>query len=421
MDGKNIIKNYEEAFQKLSSSDVPESWYEDESTNTIGLIWHFTDINNMANVLSYMQVKSKNLAIKDELVKNDNASEKINSTLTKPWVHDYARFYFHPKTPTQYRNEGIYEKHLVGEVFNKRLLNKNGEIWTEKPAHLPVPVFICFSLKKALNKGGFITKRSLAGEAIPNDVTQILDTNLENFKKNVLNIYCETGSRNYEKQTEFIIKNSLDFEPDDIIKIIVRSEAEKLALLTMLEEHNAKLFSNKKQHQKIDIAKYINKIVVDNAAFFNDAGSLIMVDKKPKGDNLYSKQLKGVKLENSQILTDDYTYDKKMSDNNEVAHVKVVNLKRQIIKVTDINNEKKTVGVFHSPDWILNTQKWRNIRYYSNIYYHHKYFQLWRKVDEDIWHIKNSNQLANLDEKSSQVLKKIEESYHIQYEANVNQ
>ncbi|MFR0771786.1 MAG: hypothetical protein ACLSH6_08100 [Limosilactobacillus pontis] len=24
-------------------------------------------------------------------------------------VHDYARFYLRPKTPTQYRNEGIYQ------------------------------------------------------------------------------------------------------------------------------------------------------------------------------------------------------------------------------------------------------------------------------------------------------------------------
>lgn len=425
---KNITENYEKAFQNLSNSHeennnhVPESWYKDEATNTVGLIWHFTDINNMANILSYMQIKAKNLAIKDGLVENDNASEKINSKLTKPWVHDYARFYFRPKTPTQYRNEGIFEKHLAGESINHRLLNKKGKIWTDdKPAHLPVPVFICFSLKKALNKGGFITKQSLAGRNTPNNISQILDMNLENFKNNVLHIYRERGSENCEKQTEFIIKNSLNFEPNDIIKIIVRSEAEKLALLTMLEEHNAKLFSDKEQHQKIDIAKYINKIIVDDTVFFNDAGRLIMVNEKPKGENLYSKLLKDINPKNSQILINNYVYDKKISDSDEVAHVTVDNLKRQIIKVTDINNEEKTVGIFHDPDWILNTQKWRNIRYYSNIYYHKKYLQLWRKIDEDFWHIKNTDRLADLDEKSSQILKKVEESYHIQYEEKIDQ
>ena len=131
--------------------------------------------------------------------------------------------------------------------------------------------------------------------------------------------------------------------------------------------------------------------------------------------------LKYINPKNSKILINNYVYDKKISDSDEVAHVTVDNLKRQIIKVTDINNEEKTVGIFHDPDWILNTQKWRNIRYYSNIYYHKKYLQLWRKIDEDFWHIKNTDRLADLDEKSSQILKKVEESYHIQYEEKVDQ
>lgn len=47
--------------------------------------------------------------------------------------------------------------------------------------------------------------------------------------------------------------------------------------------------------------------------------------------------------------------------------------------------------------------------------------QLWRKIDEDFWHIKNTDRLADLDEKSSQILKKVEESYHIQYEEKIDQ
>ena len=78
------------------------------------------------------------------------------------------------------------------------------------------------------------------------------------------------------------------------------------------------------------------------------------------------------------------------------------------------------MGVFHNPDWILNTQKWRNRRYYSDIYYNYNYLQLWRNVNEDCWYMKN-DQPIHLDEKSEQILKQVEESYHVEYRKDVNE
>lgn len=78
---------------------------------------------------------------------------------TKPWVHDYARFYLRPKAPTQYRNEGIYQYYGDQPDFKalpKSLVNRaQTGFWTDgRPAHLPVPVFIGFSLRKFLQQGG---------------------------------------------------------------------------------------------------------------------------------------------------------------------------------------------------------------------------------------------------------------------------
>lgn len=390
MNVSEIDDNYKDAFRILSNSDVPKNWYMDEATNTEGLIWHFTDINNMANILSFMQIQSKNFAQQNNLIKNDNAAKKVNDELTKHWVHDYARFYLHPKTPTQYRNEGIFEYSAFNKLLNSRLL-ANGQLWTDRPAHLPVPVFICFSLKDSLEKGGFITKRSLAGRSVSDDMSQMVDKNLDNFRKNVLKIYGDKSARNCEKQTEFIIKDSLSFNPNSIIKIIVRSDAEKLALLTLLEEHNAQYFSSKEQHQRIDIIKYIDKIVVDESVFFNDAGKLIMIDGCPKEKNLYLKKLDKIKFENVKIESNKIEYDKIIND-SMIGHVRIAKLKKEVVKVLDINSEEKVVGVFHNPDWILTTQNWKNKRYYSNIYYNYKYFQLWRANGQNYWHLKN-NQL----------------------------
>lgn len=144
-----VLNNYNEAYKKLSNNYLQvldKTWYMDERNDVKGLIWHFTDINNMANILSYLRIESKNYSKQDKLAINDNASSKVNETLTKSWVHDYARFYFRPKTPTQYRNEGIFGRN--GHL-NRRLENNVGEIW-EKSQQQFMQRFIVMMLERSL-------------------------------------------------------------------------------------------------------------------------------------------------------------------------------------------------------------------------------------------------------------------------------
>ncbi|MEY8737062.1 DarT ssDNA thymidine ADP-ribosyltransferase family protein [Lactobacillus sp. AN1001] len=152
----NEIK-YSSIFDRLKNTDTPKSWYTTKSLNkeVKGIMWHFTDINNVVNILSSLKVMSKNQAVNEKKMLNDNASEVVNNTYTHAWVHDYARFYLRPKTPTQYRNEGIYPLSAINhqEKF-WRLFGKDNQLWTESPvAHLPIPVFIGFELKTALQRG----------------------------------------------------------------------------------------------------------------------------------------------------------------------------------------------------------------------------------------------------------------------------
>lgn len=415
------LKNYRDAFEILSNSqkNVDKSWYMDISKkgNTTGLIWHFTDINNMANILSFSKIGSKNYCRTNNLSVNDNASTLVNESLTKKWVHDYARFYLRPKTPTQYRNEGIFGE--TGEK-NKRLL-RNGELWVKRPAHLPVPIFITFSLKHFLELGGFVTKRSLAGSSISENFIDEIDKDLSSLKQNITDIYDNYNSKNYIKQTEFIMKDYLKFSPGDIKKIYVRTEIEKLSLLTMLSEHNAKLFSKKEQHEEIDIDKYKDKIVVKPDLFFHDAGMLVTKKNvQPTSHTMYPKCL--IKVENNDKINkpSTYTYTKKWNSGKSkgVSNVTVNNLKRTEVFVNDINNEKKLVGVFHDPDWILDVNKWSkgdNNRYYSKIYHNNKYFTIYRKVGENDWYCKGKDDqpIDFLKPEEKEILKQVEESYSI--------
>lgn len=115
--------------------------------NITKFAFHFTDINNASSILNRGKLLSRNRAIEQGLMINDNASTDV-IVGTDEEVHDFARFYFRPKTPTQYYNEGIHS------------LN---EIHSELNAHCPVPVFFLFDINKLLEKDDvYFTHESLA-------------------------------------------------------------------------------------------------------------------------------------------------------------------------------------------------------------------------------------------------------------------
>ena len=412
--------NFRTAYSKISDS-VPKSWYIDEATQTRGIIWHFTDINNMANILSYKKITSKNYGTEQNIIRNNNAYAQVNDNRTQSWVHDYARFYFRPKTPTQYRNEGIYQYN--GDDLNnpkfelpRRLLNSNGDIWTKdyttnqisRPAHLPIPIFIGFSLDFALKKGGIVTKHSLAGSKniIPEDS---FDINLDEFVKNINIIYDKSNNINKRiRHTEFIMKDYLDFEPEDIVKIVTRTEAEKLALLTLLAEHNMQLFSTKEQH--IDLYQYAKKIIIDPSFFYDDVGALSL---KETNNIIVFRLNDEIDSSNVRIHVSNPIRFKKIVDHGEIIlNITIEKQKRYEFRVVDINKEEKNVGVIHDPFWILSTDYWNNSRYYSEIYLNNNYYKIYRKRGSNVWYDDRTKQEINfLNDKAKLQLREVEESY----------
>ena len=216
-----------------------------------------------------------------------------------------------------------------------------------------------------------------------------------------------------------MVKNYMSFIPDDIVNIFVRTEIEKLALLTMLAEHNAKYFDKKDQHKKIDIKNYVDKIIVNPTIFFNDAGKLESIDKTPNIMEMYPKSISSEILkEDIKVINKPFMYIKRYKD--KIFRVYNSELRRIIFKVIDINGEQKTVGVFHQPDWILATAKWTNkkykkiSKYYSKLYYNHEYFDVYRNVNEEKWYLTSNNMPLNLKPEEKEILKKVEENATIE-------
>jgi hypothetical protein len=69
-------------------------------------LFHITSVSNAASVLASGRLLSRSEALRLGVMQSDNASRAVIEQ-TDPTVHQLVRFYFRPRTPTFYNNEGI--------------------------------------------------------------------------------------------------------------------------------------------------------------------------------------------------------------------------------------------------------------------------------------------------------------------------
>lgn len=180
-------------------------------------VYHYTDINNAINILEDGKIYSRNKAVNRMI--NENAGLEILNH-TEDEIFDYVRFYFRPKTPTQYRNEGFIPQDC------KQYNNSN----------VPVPIFFVFEAKDmlAMEKTKF-SEIALAntGSHLTNDIN---DFRKFDFRK----IYSGGGYKGENltpyRRAELVIPDECDLR--FLKHIWCRSSAEYASLRTMLKERN---------------------------------------------------------------------------------------------------------------------------------------------------------------------------------------
>lgn len=184
------------------------------------MVYHFTDVHNAAKIIAAGRLYSRAEADRLGIRFMDAASQSVISN-TNPAHKQFARLYFRPLTPTQYRNEGIRP---VGDRWNN--------------AHCPVPVFLCFQARHVLGL----------------DETEFSDGNmgsghvshggtLEFFKKIPFEYVFHNGSYSpdlgdiikFHRHAEILVPGSLVTDPRTTM-VVCRSAAERLTLLHMLPE-----------------------------------------------------------------------------------------------------------------------------------------------------------------------------------------
>lgn len=96
-------------------------------------LFHFADLQNVVSILTSGELLSRGAVAARHPDFSDSASPEIIEQTDEHWKH-YVRFYFRPRTPTLYRNEG----------FRPRERRPLGG------AHCPAPVFLLFDLEEVI-------------------------------------------------------------------------------------------------------------------------------------------------------------------------------------------------------------------------------------------------------------------------------
>ena len=201
------------------------SWWPD-------YVFHFTEIRNAVQILEDERLYSRNQIEARKLTYFDAASPSIISHSSEH-VKDYVRFYFRPKTPTQYRMEGI-------RPDSKRWIDSDGN-----PAHCPVPIFFLFDAPALLAREDCeYTDGNFASDTATKGNTAEFFCNLPFSQIYHTGAYDKTDPANWQishrRCAEVLIPNELDLT--HLRAIACRSVAEKETLLSLLPSRLHKKF-----------------------------------------------------------------------------------------------------------------------------------------------------------------------------------
>ncbi len=164
--------------------------------------YHFTHMENAVKIIRTMKLQSRNLADG-----NFSNSAGTNVHRTKK-AHKFARFYFTPKSPTQFYNE------CLGKDKGNKYYSKALELGLPK---CPLPVFFIFDIEEILSvmpdkcyySNGNMQKDSSKYFKITENPDQI----------KAKEIYIDSDNTFNERQQEFLVEEELDFSKLNDVQI----------------------------------------------------------------------------------------------------------------------------------------------------------------------------------------------------------
>jgi hypothetical protein len=179
-----------------------------------GYIYHFTHVENAASIIQSEQLRARNYC---QTFRDSAGTTLIHNTGND--VKDFARFYYRPKTPTQWHNEGLGKRR--GDIY----------------ALCPVPIFFRFDLRRVLatqgRRCGSSNGNLAASGSHYGNSTAFLEQcfDFDNVYSSLLQVGKHTFLR--ASQQEFIVHQQLCLDQLSLedITIICRTAQDKQTLL----------------------------------------------------------------------------------------------------------------------------------------------------------------------------------------------
>ncbi|MBR0093185.1 MAG: DUF4433 domain-containing protein [Lachnospiraceae bacterium] len=210
--------------------------------------FHCTDVTNIIGILKTGRLYSRIHAERLHLMANENASRQVIN-MTNVSGKSFVRFYFRPKTPTYYYNEGFKHPELRYE--------------NDSDANIPVPVFLLFDLERLIQMNGVVFScgpQSGSGTTILSGVDSFSTLPFHNIYSDG---FIETEKDIFYRHSEILYPNQ--FEIDTCLKYIVcRNEIELTTLQNLLLDEVSALFG-----------KYYDKMRVSGRDLFYNNGLYI--------------------------------------------------------------------------------------------------------------------------------------------------
>lgn len=210
--------------------------------------FHFTDVRNAARILTEGNIQSRANLVPGTFV--DAACPRVIAQTAAP-VKSYVRLYFRPRTPTQYRSEGIRPR---------------DKYWEN--SHCPVPVFFLFDLLHLLCRDDcYFSDSNLAKLNFAGFLSTAEELKEFDFSK----IYYDTTVTRdrvrdvvAHQNAELVIPNELDLA--GLKLIYCRSAAERETLLYLLPPVVRQKWSPKIAVESTATLFYRKWVFVENAS-----------------------------------------------------------------------------------------------------------------------------------------------------------
>jgi hypothetical protein len=245
-------------------------------------IYHYTDVQNAAKILLGGHLLSRHQCKKTGVTFHDAAHQEIIEQSKS--AHRYVRLYFRPRTPTQYKMEGINTPEQI---------QQNG-------AHCPVPVFFLFDAPCLLGQAGVeFSNGSLARrsgydightadflQAIPFDAVYHDSAFPPEQKREII----------FRRHAEVLVPDRLSF--DCLKDVVCRSGPERATLLTLLGRAGAGWKDRIRLEQR-DEGLFIRRGVSVNGVTF--IGRKLTIQTNPVSGT-YSCTIKLLRAGTSEII-----------------------------------------------------------------------------------------------------------------------